>query len=206
PPASDHRSLHDARPISSGCGCGRTCGHGGSGRGVRTHPEAQQKENTTLFRPVRDVRHTTSRAEGGNRNDANTIGSPVRESSSGDDDEGKRVTVRRGPDRHPCETPLPLSAQQSRSCLGPSTRTPPIADLRWRSSTSTTRDRYLAMTEIYVSPCSKFLFRYQESLAAERMSVESSRQNSLSPSARPTTGRFASLAVGAPTALTWSGS
>ena len=174
---------------------------------MRTHPEAQQKENTTRFRPVYGVNHTTSWAEGGDRNDANTTGSPVGESSSGDDDEGEGVTGRRGPpDRHPCETPLPLSAQQSRSCLGPSPRTPPIADLRWRSSTSTTRDRYLAMTEIYVSPCSKFLFRYQESLAAERMSVESSRQNSLSPSARPTTGRFASLAVGAPTALTWSGS
>jgi hypothetical protein len=39
------------------------------------------------------VSQTTLRAEGGDRNDANTIGSPVRESSSGDDDEGKRVTV-----------------------------------------------------------------------------------------------------------------
>src|SRR5699024_2976271 len=116
---------------------------------VRTHPEAQQKENTTRFRPVYGVNHTTSWAEGGDRNDANTTGSPVGESSSGDDDEGEGVTGRRGPpDRHPCETPLPLSAQQSRSCLGPSPRTPPIADLRWRSSTSTTRNRYLGITEI----------------------------------------------------------
>jgi hypothetical protein len=59
------------------------------------------------------------------------------------------------------------------AALGPSTRTPPIADMRWRSSASTTRDRYLAMSEVYVSPYSKFLFRYQESIAAERMSTSS---------------------------------
>ena len=52
------------------------------------------------------------------------------------------------------------------AALGPSTRTAPIADMRWSSSASTTRDRYLAMLQVYVSLCLKSMVRHLRSLCS----------------------------------------